>query len=818
VVTLPGLETYSDTQLDTARGASPALARYLQLLADPSTQPLHRQRHRAWCEAVLATYFDKASAADVCAAWSATADHVVEKAWAQSGLSQLPALLVALGKHGAQELNLSSDIDLMIVAESAHAPAVEKGLRKFQSLLNHSASHGFCFRLDFDLRPGGQMAPLVTSPAKFQDHYWTQGETWERLALVRLRPLVGSSELAPQITDLARRFSFRKFLDFTLLEDLKALRAQVHSQSFVRREGEIHLKLEIGGIRDIELFVHSLLILNGGKLPELQTRSTDEAVRLLKKKNLLPADEADFLIESYWYLRHLENLVQSVDDRQTHSYSSKHESLPTARPMVEVCTRMTKIDHLVSTLLGPVDTQSTKLPQTLQQQESWLQALGYEQESISATWPQLAQATALSYKTDRDERTRQELLFRFVTEIAEHRTLDRDLALKLLLDFIRATRGKATFFAMLLRSPRLIQDLARLFCVSPYLGSIMATRPELLDHFILQVDDQWAADPQLQLEQMTERKLLTEIWSANQFLADSDLPAMFDRITKTADDISTQLTQQLKIEFDQAQFEVLALGKWGGREIGLASDLDFLFVTPGAPNQHDSKAARRFISRLTDPLKGGRLYEIDLRLRPSGQSGPLLVSRDQLLTYWEKQAQAWERQAYLRARSLAGSSYDFGLLSRRGLSAKELEELRIIREKLLTPSTAETLDLKHAPGGLIDIEFCVQTAILAKQVTVKEPVPQSTCSMIHALADADPKWKANSTRLQQIYLELRRFEQLVRLASTHKVKAFGPTQRNFLNACRLHGEDAANVWSSLIDTLSQSRQLLNELDPTGLRL
>src|SRR5262249_18318481 len=159
---------------------------------------------------------------------------------------------------------------------------------------------------------------------------------------------------------------------------------------------------------------------------------------------------------------------------------------------------------------------------------------------------------------------------------------------------------------------------------------------------------------------------------------------MFARITETADSICKELLAQLKREFQGSTLEIIALGKWAGGELGLRSDLDFIFVTPDKPAESDFKVARRFISRLTDPAKGGNLYELDLRLRPSGQSGALLVSLPSLIEYWKNSAKAWERQAYLRARPIPDwLKLDKDILLSRGLNSDELSELKDIRTKLL---------------------------------------------------------------------------------------------------------------------------------------
>lgn len=809
MVSLPGLDTYTPEQWAEARLKSPALAHYERLLQLNTIDDLHAYRHRSWCECVMATYFATASTKDVCRFWSERADQVLLRAWKETGLDEFDAVLFALGKHGSMELNLSSDIDLLLVAEPKHALEVEKRLRRFMHRLHVPGEFGFCFRLDFDLRPGGKMGPLITTPSQFQDYYWSQGETWERLALVRMRAVTGPKPLENQITALARKFSYRKFLDFTLLEDLKALRSQVHTKGFQRKDDELHIKLEVGGIRDIELFVHSLLVMNGGKSPDLQVRGTGQALELLGEKKILPQNEVDLLTESYWLYRHYENSAQSIEDRQTHALTDanlKNLGLP-SRSDIQV--QMKKVDKVVSSLLGFVDLDKVHLPSENAQKE-WLTGLGFTSEVIESAWPQLMSATALSHKNDRDERARQEFLYSFVTELAKHKSLDRDLGLQILVDFVKAMRAKATFFSMLLRQPRLIQDLSRLFCLSPYLGSILSSRPELLDHFILRVDEAWSADMEPLLQQMAERKLLTELWSASQFLNERSLDGLFSRVTATADEICAQLLWQLKHEYPDSLVKIIALGKWGGEELGLKSDLDFIFVTPKAPKEADFKVARRFISRLTDPLKGGNLYEVDLRLRPSGQSGLLLVSEESLKNYWRNEAAAWERQAYTRARPL-GLQLDKTEIFARGLTAEELNELKVIREKLLKKRAGNEIELKYVPGGLIDIEFTAQTALLNEKLAGS---PASTPGMIDFLVKRSSKW---SSRVKEIYNELRTYEQMLQLSATYKMGAARKDHPDFTKASALMGMSADEAWTKLSGLIQESRELLNDLDPTGYK-
>ncbi len=381
---------------------------------------------------------------------------------------------------------------------------------------------------------------------------------------------------------------------------------------------------------------------------------------------------------------------------------------------------------------------------------------------------------------------------------------EKDLGLGILEDFVRGTRAKATFFTMLLRSPRLIQDLARLFCLSPYLGSILAARPELLDHFILRSDEGWSGELDLVLQQMNDRKLLTEIWAANQYLAERNLHTLYPRVTDTADEICRELLSRLRAEYPSSTVEIITMGKWGGRELGVRSDLDFVFLCDAVPSEDDFKVARRFISRLSDPQKGGNLYEVDLRLRPSGQSGAIIVGREQLKTYWRETAQPWERQAYLRARPLNPNIVlDKKLLVARKLSAEELAELQRIRSKLLVKPVGNVVDIKYAPGGLLDIEFVAQTLLLVNQIS------NAGCSTNEMLKDP---------MLSGIYDQLREFEQMLQLASTNKLKTCDNIKPSFAKAASLMGLSGDAAWARLNKLLSESREILNQIDPTGLKI
>lgn len=813
-VKLPELSSYSPQQIEDLRRSSSAFDHYLRLIdqkPESTSDRLRLFRQIGWLKAVAASVYETATPFEICFFWSEIADQVLAEAWEESGLNTESAALFALGKLGAQELNLSSDVDLLVVANAESQAETEKKLRSFRKLLTEVTSFGFCFRVDFDLRPGGQSHSIVVTPAQFQEHYWSRGEAWEKMALVRIRALTGTNDLKSVILDHAKHFSYRKFLDFTLLDDLKQVRARIHQEGFDGRANEIHLKLERGGIRDIELFVNALQVLHGGKVTKLQTTSTEHAFQQIRDLEILPEEEVELLQSSYWRFRQWENLTQAIADRQTH-FIAWPCPWPKGWPdFADVSSQMQKVDTIVASLLGAADAAKEELPAETDQAQ-WLRTLGFAHTSIEDVWPKVMAASALSQKTDRDERARRRFLFRMVKELADSPN-DKDLGLTLLHDFIRAIRAKAAFFSLLNREPRLIRDLARLFSFSPYLSSLFTARPELIDNFVLNIDEPFSADFETMLDEMAGRKFLSEVMAAMRFLSDlasdSAVASMADALTFTADNVTLHLLDRLVKDFGAQPMDLLALGKWGGRELGLKSDLDFIFVCDQPPGEKEQKVAKRFISRLTDPHRGGSLYEIDLRLRPSGKAGPILTTRTRLYEYLEKEAEIWERQAYTRARFVRDDQpFDLKYLFSKPLSEPELQKLSEIQQKLAKPIQPGKVDLKYAPGGLIDVEFAAQLSLLGHKAT---PTCGSTVAMTEILATQG--WGPSAEKIKANYNRLRQMEQLLTLAGSIKSSEFRVEHETAIRCAQLLKVEVKDLEAEMIQLLEDNQKVLTKLDP-----
>lgn len=684
------------------------------------------KRHSAWLTCALATITNKAPPKDICLYWSHTADQIITEVF-QKFCDTKNLAVFALGKLGAEELNLSSDVDLIFVCKEL-TEATVKQVRSFQNFLSQQTELGFLFRCDLELRPGGKSAPIASTVDQFLDYYGNYGETWERIAMVRCRFVCGNIEVKNEISPFLKKFIYRKHLDFALFEDLKSLREKIQKAVKVDSES-IHLKLVPGGIRDIELFINSLQVIHGGKNPQLQVTNTDTAFERILAEKILPDHELRFFKELYWRLRFLENFVQAQHDQQTHSIKKVGQyPAPVQSALIKIEKDLLESSRIVAGLLGNIDRPT-------------LNDLGNE-------FQQALDIPILSRHKERDQKTRDVFISKF-SEALDKTSGDRRLAITLLNEFITAVRAKSGLFSLLAREPKLAEDLAWLFGSSPYLARILCLRPELLDSFVYRTQHLQRDEIDILLEQLLEKRLLGEIIQGTEFLKNRNVVSLFNNLTTMTDEIVSEVSNAVGAN----ELKILALGKWGGEELGFRSDLDFLFVTNTEPEEKHFKLARRLISRLTEPHKGGSLFSIDMRLKPSGQGGPMIVSEKSLTEYIQKMSKPWERQAYLKCRGLHWSAKKITeACYAQPISPAEMTELNSIRQKLIKPSDS---DLKYREGGMLDIELSIQTYLLKNQLMAPGP---STLNMFEVVPGFE--------KLKMNYLELRKIEQLSHLLST----------------------------------------------------
>ncbi|MCH2533499.1 MAG: glutamine-synthetase adenylyltransferase [Bdellovibrionales bacterium] len=815
---LKSIESYSENQIEQLKSVSPAAHRFFSLIDKISDSndfsKLRKLRHQYWLECALATFHNSASTEEICDYWSQCADSLIQLSFEMVELDKEPVGIFALGKLGSVELNLSSDVDLVIISQNPpHKELLDK-IKLFTKLLNENTEEGFVLRVDYNLRPGGRFGPLISSVNQFADYYWSQGETWEKLAFVRLRGLCGTKEVLDQILEIGHKFSFRKFLDYTLFEDLKHLRSRIQTE-YKPQKKQIDLKMGIGGIRDIELFLHALVVIHAGKVKNLHAQETSKIVEHLKTHNILEANKLNFLINTYWKLRDLENKVQLLNDQQTHKWSEEL-SYPvlSEQDYQGLLEDFEQVDKVVTDLLGKAELDQELLPQSESEQKKWLAELGFNNTSIEKVWPQLMQYTALSKRQQKDESIRRNFLYLFIKELV-NKNQDMDLGLHLLFDFVRSTRAKASFFSLLVREKPLISNLARLFSTSPYLGGLIASRPELLDAYLFRVQEAYSTDTAQMLDEMAERRLITELIASSEFLGQLNVVELTKSLSNCADNICSYLLEHLKKQHaPESTIDILTLGKWGGKELGLRSDLDFVFVVDHSPDEDDYKVAKRFISRLNDQHRGGKIYSVDLRLRPSGNAGPMILNKNQLDNFLKNEAPIWLKQSYLRARFLSEKPCEeiYQSCVEQPLTLEDKKELLKIRNKLRVSLTKNKIDIKHSQGGLIDIEFYIQISFLKLQVS---PKSSNTLLQMQQLKEIDPNWTKVYQQLSKNYLKMRQWEQLYQLVSLKSGSVLELNSESFKRMVRLLKTDPKSLEQEVLNCLKMTYESLAKVDPLG---
>tara|TARA_B100000609_G_scaffold115599_1_gene92010 strand:- start:22374 stop:24824 length:2451 start_codon:yes stop_codon:yes gene_type:complete len=807
---IKNFESYSESDRAELASCSPAFQRYQSLIQKPNPiDPLDQLRIskiKSWSEATLATYFEEHSPKEVCEAWSQTADEYIQKVYDHFNLSAFDMAVCALGKLGAKELNLSSDIDLIFVIRDKPSEELIRASREFAKALSTLSEWGPGFRVDLDLRPGGKGSPLVTNLNHFQTYYWTQAELWERMALVRLRVIAGPKDLSQEISEIRDQYCYRKYLDYSLLEELRRLRPKIHGTAHRNHNDSIiDFKLTPGFIRDIELFVAAHQIMYGGRNLNLRTTSTSKACMALSAFEKSP-QLFQQLLEIYWEYRQWENQVQAINDFQTHEVN--YENLPKGWEWPQPKDLRKKsdfVDRHISDLLGSAHVKDN-MPLSLSDiTDEDLLEKGFSKQTVEDVWPTVKSASVLSRQKDVDDQKRSFVIRQFVDEISRS-AFDKNLGMKGLKEFLTSIRAKATFYHLLANEEQLIKELSFLFGLSPYLGALFSNRPELMDSFLFNRTDWVSNNLEEALVEMAERKRIAEIRGALAFLTSLKLDPLTQTLTDTADSICVRL---LKLLEEDLKFEsgltLLALGKWGGRELGFKSDLDFIFVSEDKPTEVHHKLARRFMSYLRSPTQSGVIYNLDTRLRPQGKGGAIIVQQPFLFEFLDQNAEAWERQAYLKGRWIdSDQNFQAHLPPSKGLSDSDLDQLKKIREKLILPPRSTEFSLKYTQGGLLDIELALQTLILKDNALIEDG---SMKSFFKAL-------NLTGSFLETHYLNLRQIEQISRILSL-EVDPKLSLDKSFLPlSAKILSVSAEDLLQSTQNSAEKAHKELLKLDPT----
>ena len=699
-------------------------------------------------------------------------------------------VVLALGKHGARELNYSSDIDLIVLYDPAASsipagtepgPMFARLTRALARLLQERTSDGYVLRVDLRLRPDPASTPVALSTMSAYQYYETVGQNWERAALIKARPAAGDLKLGERfLIDLAP-FIWRKYFDYAAIADIHAMKRQIHA---VRGHEQVvvsghDVKLGRGGIREIEFFVQTQQLIFGGRRPQMRGSRTLDMLKVLCADKWISAEAVDDLTRAYAYLRRVEHRLQMVADEQTQRLPFEREALTRFAQFcgyaeldgfaADLTHHLTQVERHYAQLFEDapelsvasgnlVFTGVTDDPATL----ATLNALGFQR-------PEAAAETVRGWHFGRRAAVRSARAREVLTELtpalleAFAGSGDADAALSAFDEALARMPASVELLSILRSNASLRQLFGDVLGSAPRLAQVVAMRPHVLDAAI---DPARTLDFDLSFADEAMGARVERFVSQGQSAEDAlDLARDFaaeetfhiglnllsgrldpDRAGRAYSALAQGLIAALLkrvIEAFQAEHgrigggrvAIVALGKLGSREMTAASDLDLMLIydfpaeaseSDGrkrlGPSPYYARLTQRLVSALTAPTKAGRLYEVDMRLRPSGRKGPLATQFASFKLYQEEEAETWEHMALTRARFVAGdASLGADLtrtvrqtLTRKRDAARIAQETRAMRALIASEKgDSDVWDLKLAAGGLIDIEFIAQYLQLA---------------------------------------------------------------------------------------------------------
>ena len=642
-----------------------------------------------------------------------------------------------------------------------------KVVQQFIHILQNVTADGFVFRVDLRLRPNGDSGPLVSSLAAMETYYQEQGRDWERYAMVKARVISESiNETVPWFDRLILPFVYRRYVDFSVIESLRSMK------SMIEREVQLNPRLDDikrgqGGIREVEFIIQNFQLIRGGRLPRLQVQNAMAALEVLKQEKLLPRSEA--LKQAYLFLRKLENALQSLGDQQTHSLPDE----PMKQTQIILAMRYAQWDDLLAKLqqyqriisnsfhsvLGKVDDYEDEKRVLANQLSSvWqghveqsmainlLTSLGFENAQHCY---QMIHAFRHGPRCRRLSQGARIRLDRFMVMLLTELThfINTDEVLLQVMHLLENIVGRSAYLALLTENPLALRELLFWFANSPFITSLFVNQPFLLE-VLLDHGEHWRPNSRQQLELMITEKLshaddielqeeiLRQFKLTNWLLAArAELYGSCNavRIGKFLADVAQVIvTQVMNIACQQlslrnpemseikSSFAIIAYGKLGSREMNYSSDLDLVFLHTAKPAEEAlvTRLTQKILHMLTTRTQSGVLYSVDTRLRPSGSAGLLVSHIEAFVEYQKAQAWTWEHQALLRARIVSGNrkiKHDFMQLKKIILAISR--ERASLQDEVLTMRAKidqhQDLDpVKHARGGLLDLEFLIQFLVL----------------------------------------------------------------------------------------------------------
>ena len=775
----------------------------------------------------------------------------------EEGTGPCQFAIIGMGKLGGYELNFSSDIDLIFVYSDEGKTDTGTDNYEYYSRLcefiikamSEITAEGYVFRVDVRLRPESSAGVIIRSMESYESYYEGWGELWERQALIKARSVAGDMAFGDTFIRMIQPFVYQRYLDGVTLSEIKAdirgTKGRIEEQ-LVRENLDLdkHVKLGPGAIRDIEFTAQCLQMIHGGKKKSLCSQNTLETLAALQVNALLSEADADTLANAYRFLRTIEHRIQIEGDQQRYSIPDKEsEELQLARragyrDTVEknALTAFREDYHNHVTQVRQIFEKITATPlQTERGLDIALLLAMDESEQIEA---------ALGPFGFMDAREAHRLLNRLANggdgvqfspgirriffQLAPtlltilRDSPNPDMALRYLSAFTDKVGARSSYYTMFMEKPSTLEALAGVCGTSLYLAELLIRSPELFD--LLTVPELVEQSKTLAEKQAEALKVVTdsprdkmlsllrrykndEIWriALRNILGNATLPDTTQELSDLAEAILQALYPEIEAELRETHgtplapdgtpvtFSIIAMGKFGGRELNFSSDLDVMYVysadgetTQGMPNvEYFSAVGLELVNRLAGN-QGMGIYEVDLRLRPHGAGGAIALSLAGYQNYYDNTAEVWERQALTRARVVAGDIEHLGnrfleiahaFCYADALTSEEIAEIVHTRQRKEAQATrrtstrrrrggktqTSTVNVKSGYGGLVDIEFVVQILQLVHGGGETSVRVQNTPLAIERLHKIGVLTEEQRDGLAEAYQFLRRVENALRI-------------------------------------------------------
>ena len=713
----------------------------------------------------------------------------------------LGLFVLAMGKMGARELNYSSDVDLIVLFDLDVLPvegsrakeAMVRLTRDLVRVLEERTADGYAFRTDLRLRPDPASTAPAVSTQFAAGYYESVGQNWERMAHIKARVCAGDAATGNAFRKELEPYVWRRHLDYWAIADIHSIKRQIHAHGGHSEltSSDFDVKLGRGGIREIEFFTQVQQLILGGRFPDLRAPQTKIALQAMAAREIITPGLAADLTRAYDFLRSLEHRIQMVNDEQTHRLPDAGEKRAEIAALSgfpgvssfesDVARVRARVHGIYSDLFATEERLSGEAgnlvftgvdddPGTV----ATLKGMGFSDPSrIIHVFQQWHRGGVPATRSARGQQLLTSLgprLLKAMSEIGEP-----DAAFDRFQEFFSSLGSGVQVMSLMLAEPALTRDLIETMAFAPKLAADLARRPALMDSML---EPSFRAPVSSDAPGSREKRLRDQLQRADGFEGQLNAARRFHReetfrigyqllrgaigasgagaayadladacVVALADACEKDVTGRFPGSI--GKWAVCALGKFGGRELTASSDLDLMLIYEPEGDASSALAPRfvqRLIAALSAPTEEGLLYEVDMQLRPSGRAGPVAVKFSSYHNYYRTEAWTWEFMALTRLRPVAGDS---GLRQRIVDSAREALQLKSsdpkitadvadMRRRMARERPAKSRwDVKLAPGGLVDIEFVIQHAILKAAGVAPGVVRPTSIDALKALAAAD---------------------------------------------------------------------------------